>query len=106
VPHIQQVVERFFASLPAERAYHDGQAAGLPVGVLNAPEDLFEDAHLQARGFFVEVEHEGLGPVAYPGSIYRFSSFGEVPRTRAPKLGEHNDTVLADPGRAQMEPAS
>jgi crotonobetainyl-CoA:carnitine CoA-transferase CaiB-like acyl-CoA transferase len=28
--------------------------------------------------------------------MYRFSAFGEVPRARAPKLGEHTAAVLSD----------
>jgi crotonobetainyl-CoA:carnitine CoA-transferase CaiB-like acyl-CoA transferase len=91
---VQELVECFFLIQDSHEAYRDGQAAGLPIGVLNAPEDLFEDEHLQARGFFVDVEHEGLGTVTYPGAIYRFSSFGEVARTAAPKLGQHNDAAL------------
>ena len=92
---VQELVECFFLIQDSHEAYHDGQAAGLPIGVLNAPEDLFDDEHLQARGFFVDVEHEGVGKVAYPGPIYRFSSFGEVARTAAPKLGQHNAEQLA-----------
>jgi crotonobetainyl-CoA:carnitine CoA-transferase CaiB-like acyl-CoA transferase len=34
--------------------------------------------------------------VTYPGAICRFSSFGEVARSRAPKLGEHTQAVLAE----------
>ena len=93
---IQEVVECFFLVHPADQMYKEGQAAGLPIGVLNAPEDLFEDEHLAAREFFVEVEHEGLGKVRYPGAICRFSSFGEVARLRAPKLGEHTRAVMAE----------
>jgi crotonobetainyl-CoA:carnitine CoA-transferase CaiB-like acyl-CoA transferase len=85
---IQELVECFFLVMASEDAYKEGQAAGLPVGVLNAPEDLFADEHLRAREFFVDVEHEGVGKVAYPGPIYRFSSFAEVPRRRAPHMGE------------------
>lgn len=91
---VQELVECFFLIQDSHDAYRDGQAAGLPIGVLNAPEDLFEDEHLQARGFFVDVEHEGMGKVTYPGAIYRFSSFGEVERTAAPKLGQHNAETL------------
>jgi len=91
---VQELVECFFLIQDSHEAYHDGQAAGLPIGVLNAPEDLFDDEHLKARGFFTDVEHEGVGKVAYPGPIYRFSSFGEVARTAAPKLGEHTQGVL------------
>ncbi len=94
---VQDLVECFFLIQDSHDAYREGQAAGLPIGVLNAPEDLFEDEHLQARGFFVDVEHEGVGKVAYPGPIYRFSSFEEVPRAPAPRLGEHTAAVLGQP---------
>lgn len=96
---VQELVECFFLIQTAREAYLEGQAHGLPIGVLNAPEDLFADEHLKARGFFVDVEHEGIGQVAYPGPIYRFSSFGEVERTRAPRLGEHDDQAV--PSRAE-----
>jgi len=87
---VQEVVECFFLVHEAEQMYREGQEAGLPIGILNAPEDLFADPHLQARGFFIDVDHEGIGPVKYPGAAYRFSSMAEVPRTRAPRLGEHS----------------
>jgi len=104
---VQELVECFFLIQDSHEAYHDGQAAGLPIGVLNAPEDLFDDEHLKAREFFVDVEHEGLGKVTYPGAIYRFSSFGEVARTAAPKLGEHTAEVLGtSPARTPEEIAS
>lgn len=102
---VQELVECFFLIQDSHEAYHDGQAAGLPIGVLNAPEDLFDDEHLAARGFFADVEHEGLGKVTYPGPIYRFSSFGEVARTAAPKLGEHTQAVLDAAARTPEEVA-
>lgn len=102
---VQELVECFFLIQDSHEAYHDGQAAGLPIGVLNAPEDLFDDEHLQARGFFSDVEHEGVGKVTYPGPIYRFSSFAEAPRTAAPKLGEHTRDVLAAAARTPEEVA-
>lgn len=92
---IQSLLECFFLLHDSRQMYLEGQQAGLPIGVLNAPDDLFDDEHLRARGFFVEVEHEGYGRVPYPGALYRFSSFGEVPRIRAPRLGEHTGQVLA-----------
>jgi len=91
---IQSVVECFFLVQTAEEAYHEGQARGLPVGVLNAPEDTLTDVHLQARGFFVDVDHGELGKITYPGAAYRFSSFGEVARSRAPNVGEHTNDIL------------
>jgi benzylsuccinate CoA-transferase BbsE subunit len=97
---IQDVVECFFLVHASDDMYKEGQAAGLPIGVLNAPEDLFEDEHLKARSFFVDVEHEGVGTFKYPGSAYRFSQFGEVTRTAAPKLGADTEAVLSELGAA------
>ncbi len=91
--HIQGVVEVFFLLMEAADLYHEGQARGLPVGILNSPEDLLGDEHFRARNFFVAVDHDGR-QVEYPGSPYRFSAFEPVPLQRAPKLGENTDTVL------------
>jgi benzylsuccinate CoA-transferase BbsE subunit len=98
---IQEVVECFFLVHDSREMYHEGQARGLPIGILNAPEDVFSDEHLEARGFFVDVEEEGVGTVRYPGPIYRFSSFSAVPRMRAPKLGEHTSQILGAAAAAE-----
>ena len=95
-PHIQGVVESFFRLQPAARAYHGGQALGLPIGILNAPEDLLDDEHLRARGFFVTVEHDDFGEVPHPGIPYRFSDYEAGPPRPAPRLGEHTAAILAE----------
>lgn len=93
--HIQQIVEVFFLLQPAGDIYRDGQQRGLPIGVLNAPEDLPLDEHLTARGFFVPVDDDAPGgPHLYPGAPIRFSAFAAAPMTRAPRLGEHTAEVL------------
>ena len=92
---IQDLVECFFLVHDSYEMYHDGQARGLPIGVMNAPEDLFSDEHLLAREFFVPVEmSETVGTVLYPGEPHRFSAFAGVARLRAPRLGEHTAAVL------------
>jgi crotonobetainyl-CoA:carnitine CoA-transferase CaiB-like acyl-CoA transferase len=88
------VVECFFLLLSAETAYLEGRKRGLPIGILNAPEDLFRDEHLRARGFFVSVDHPGYGEVLHPGVPYRFSAYGAADPTPAPTLGQDNDEVL------------
>jgi len=92
--HVQELVEVLFLLQDADAAYHEGQKRGLPIGILNAPEDVLLDEHLQARGFFEDVAHEGVGTASYPGVPYRFSAFRPPPLTRAPQLGEHTDEVL------------
>jgi crotonobetainyl-CoA:carnitine CoA-transferase CaiB-like acyl-CoA transferase len=93
--HIQEIVEVFFLLQTAEEAYHEGQARGLPIGPINAPDDLLHDEHLLARKFFVTVDHDDVPPAVYPGAPFRFSGFGSSPMRRAPKLGEHTADVLS-----------
>ncbi len=93
--HIQQIVEVFFLLQPASDIYHEGQQRGLPIGVLNAPEDLPHDEHLLARSFFVPVDDDAPGgPHLYPGAPIRFSAFATPAVARAPRLGEHTADVL------------
>jgi crotonobetainyl-CoA:carnitine CoA-transferase CaiB-like acyl-CoA transferase len=92
--HVQQLVEAFFLLMDAETAYHEGQRRGLPIGITNAPEELFDDEHLAARGFFVDVEQDGGEPVRQPGSPFTFGAFGLPGPRRAPRLGEHTEAVL------------
>ncbi|MEM9620711.1 MAG: CoA transferase [Pseudomonadota bacterium] len=72
------------------------QDAGLAVGIINSPEEAFEDKHFKARGFQVEVEHEDLQRTfRYPGAPYRMPASPWQISRRAPQLGEHTDAVLA-----------
>ncbi|MFA7586469.1 MAG: CoA transferase [Novosphingobium sp.] len=87
---IQELVECFFLVQDGHAAYLEGQRRGLPIGIMNTPEDLIADEHLQARNFFQVVDSESaVGEVLFPGESYRFSAFGSVPRAKAPRLGEH-----------------
>ena len=69
------------------------QTIGLACGVVYSPEEMLADEHFVARGFPVEIDHDGTS-VTYPGAPYQFSA---TPwrATRAPRLGEHQD-ALAD----------
>ncbi len=86
----------FIASrLPAYEAFVGFQQRGFPVGVVYSPEEVMTDPHFVARGFPVAVDHDELGrTVTYPGAPYRFSRTPWALTRRAPRLGEHNDTVL------------
>jgi benzylsuccinate CoA-transferase BbsE subunit len=92
--HIQDILEVFFLLRTADEAFHDGQSRALPIGILNAPEDLYNDEHLLERGFFQGVTHPGLGEVLYPSPPWRMSSYAGAERSPAPSLGEHSDEVL------------
>ena len=86
-PHIQGLLEAFFSLLDGADAYNEGQRHGLPVGILNAPEDLLDDPHLTARSFFTPTNHDGVD-LLFPGPPYRFSTIPSPPPTAAPHLGD------------------
>ncbi len=73
------------------------QAAGVPAVRLNTPEELLEDPHLRAVGFFEPVETEA-GRLRYPGIPAWFSATpGEITAPGA-ALGAHSQAVLAEAG--------
>ena len=67
------------------------QTIGLACGIVYSPEEMLTDPHFEARGFPVEIDHDGTA-VTYPGAPFRFSA---TPwrATRAPRLGEHQDLL-------------
>ena len=84
--------------VPAQEFYLTSQRRGFPAGAVLSADEAFEDEHLAARGFPVEVEHPELGrTVRYPGSPYLFSRTPTTIQRRAPLLGEH-DALLDELG--------
>ncbi len=66
--------------------------------VANSPilniQQVVDDPHLNARGYFVEVEHPIIGKAKIPGIPFKFSETpGEVERP-SPLVGEHNELIL------------
>jgi crotonobetainyl-CoA:carnitine CoA-transferase CaiB-like acyl-CoA transferase len=93
--HIAEVLQRFFAHITLEEAWHGGQERGLPWGAVRSLDEIIGDAHLQDRGFFVEVEHPELGRrFTYPGPYALYSRSPWRIARRAPLIGEHNVEIL------------
>ena len=72
------------------------QEAGVPAGVVRSAEDLAQDPHLNARGYFVRSEHTGRGLTmadAFPATF----TGTKTPRWKAaPLLGEDNHYVFME----------
>lgn len=90
---LEGIVEGWTRDRDAHDLLEQLQQAGIAAGVVNNDQDLYENPHLQARGFFQEVNHPQAGTHLYPGPYWRLN--GEVPRIRLPAtcLGEHNQEV-------------
>tara|TARA_Y100000588_G_scaffold357147_1_gene414070 strand:- start:1347 stop:2597 length:1251 start_codon:yes stop_codon:yes gene_type:complete len=69
--------------------------AGVPCGAVQDTAELFEDRHMQGRGFIHELDHPEHGPIRVLGWAPRLSA-SEVPVVRAPLHGEHSADVLRE----------
>ncbi len=72
------------------------QAAGCPVTAVFTIAEAAEHPHLQARDYFVDVEHPELGVVKTLGAPFKLPASPGGPTAPAPLLGQHNTEVYAD----------
>src|SRR5581483_8068736 len=72
------------------------KAAGVPASVALRPSDLYADAQLAHRRFFVTLDHAVMGPTPYDGLATIFSATPGTPRFAAPALGQHTEQVLRE----------
>jgi len=71
------------------------QAAGVMATMVARQPEMFDDPHLNERGYFEELDHPDVGVLRYPGPIAHFEVNPLSPlRGRAPLLGEHNREIL------------
>jgi crotonobetainyl-CoA:carnitine CoA-transferase CaiB-like acyl-CoA transferase len=103
--HINELIDKLLATLPAEEAFHRAQAKGIGWAYVRRPEDNLEDPHFKARGSFAPIHHPELGrELYYPASV---ATDGQnrvmAPKGRAPRLGEHTRDVLMEAGFSPSE---
>ena len=99
----QAEADRVFAALDAwaERytvaeLVEGAQLRRIPYAAVRPPEALLDDPHLVERGFFVPIEHPGLGrSIPLPGAPFRLN---DTPWrvARPPGVGEHNHEVYGE----------
>jgi len=69
----------------------------IPCAPLRTPDELFDDEHLNAAGFFETVDSP-TGPIRFPGVPTWFSRSPGHVRGPAPRLGAHTGEVLEELG--------
>lgn len=73
-------------------------AAGVPCGPVKMTAELFEDPHVAAEGFLVDLEHPTLGAVKMANSPLRMSEGETGTRRPSPSLGQHTREFLGELG--------
>ena len=94
-PEIVPWIDRLCRALTVTELHDRGQELGLLVLPINTVEEVAQDPHLIARGYYQSVDHPQLNTsLILPRSPIR--TRGQQPRAkRAPTLGEHNDEILS-----------
>jgi crotonobetainyl-CoA:carnitine CoA-transferase CaiB-like acyl-CoA transferase len=75
----------------------------VPVMIVNTLEDLLEDEHLEATGFWTFPDHPTEGRLRVPGIPVHFSETPGELRRLPPRLGEHSLEVLREAGLSEAE---
>jgi crotonobetainyl-CoA:carnitine CoA-transferase CaiB-like acyl-CoA transferase len=74
-----------------------GQAKRVLVAPVKNARDLVDDPHMNARDYFVVIEHPATGKIKYPGAPFRVGNAFQI-RRPAPLLGQHNEEVYGQLG--------
>jgi len=72
------------------------QWAGVPAGVVQNAEDLFNDPQLKHRKHFEALDHPEIGPYHIATSAFKLSKCQNRPTSPAPLFGEHTEMVLKE----------
>ena len=78
-------------------------ATNVPVMIVNTLEDLINDEHLVATGFWKQIDHPTEGRLRLPGVPTTFSETPGDIRRHPPRLGEHSAEVLREAGYDERE---
>jgi len=96
IADLEDRIQRFFLTM-TKREIYDG---ALNRRILLAPvadvSDIARDEQLKSREYFVEIEHDTLGrKLTMPGAFAKLTQTPVGPRSRAPRIGEHNRDIYA-----------
>ena len=76
---------------------------GIPAGAVITASLMLAEPQLNARNYYVPLDHPLTGVRRYPGWPMQFSFGGPQQRTAPPTLGQHNGEVLAELGLDEAE---
>ena len=98
--HHHDEIDEIVGAWTAQRTQGDAartlQAAGVPAAPVLRIQELMQDEHLRARGFWESVTHAEAGTWDIEGPTWRMSRTPAHVRIPAPVFGEHNGYVFGE----------
>ena len=92
---LRPLIEEWLADKSRDEAIQLLLAGGVPAGPVQTTEDLFRCPQLAARGMLLEIEDDVGGQRKVARTPVRGSAMAEPEAKRPPRLGEHNEEILA-----------
>jgi crotonobetainyl-CoA:carnitine CoA-transferase CaiB-like acyl-CoA transferase len=90
---IDEHLTRWTSALPPREVTATLQAAGVPAGFMQRPDEFEDDPQLQARDFLSMLEQPGLEPRAVDNAPFRSQRIPAPAKIPAPELGEHTREI-------------
>ena len=93
---IERVVGDYFSKYTKAELYSKANEDGVLLCPQSSLKDVAENAQLQERQFWMDIEHAELDrSITYPGPFLKASGTPLNGRRRAPGIGEHNEEVFS-----------
>ncbi len=98
VAEIDAAIEAWTAQRPIDDVIANLEAAAVPVGRVYTVADIAADPQYRWREMIVQTHDADGRPLKVPGFVPKLGATPGRLRTPAPRLGEHNDSVLGHHG--------
>ena len=93
-----EILDEIFAAKRKQEIFYAAHRQRFIYGVIDSPEETVDNPQIQARGYYVPLEHPDLGEITFPGAPFLMSDSPWQASAAAPRLGEHNAAALGELG--------
>jgi crotonobetainyl-CoA:carnitine CoA-transferase CaiB-like acyl-CoA transferase len=93
-----EILDQIFATKDKQQIFYSAHEQRFIYGVIDSPEETLDNPQIQARGYYVPLQHPELGEITFPGAPFLLSDSPWQVTAPAPALGEHNGEVLGGLG--------
>jgi len=90
---VDKLIEQWTINFTPEEVMGWMQAAGVPAGVVESPEDMRNDPQLEQQHYYWFFDHPEMGRCCHDGIPFKLSKTPAELRMPAACLGEHNEYV-------------